>query len=175
MIKTHKYTVCDSVKSIQAGVEALSKSPFLILDCEGKNLGGIGGALSLICIGTARAERIFIFDALALHKAKRATQDLWNLLNDAKVIKYMWDGRMDAMELLETGVRLQGVMDLQIVEVASRLTNRRESNQARLKRLALRLPKSIVYDADRSAGLHLVLGMQGCLKAMGIALKKDRG
>ncbi|EGN94504.1 hypothetical protein SERLA73DRAFT_188440 [Serpula lacrymans var. lacrymans S7.3] len=161
------YTLCSTSKSVTNAVSVLSHSPYLILDCEGKNIGRIGGVLSLLCIGTARAQHIFIFDALALNQDDPAVQSLLWLLSSPYVTKVMWDGRQDFLEIWDKyGITLGKILDLQLVEVVSRKTVRHEDENKRVARIAGRcLPWKVVKsNRELCQNIHVVLGMQGCFQ-----------
>jgi len=163
------YTLCRTPSSVSNAVAILSRSEYLVLDCEGKDIGRKEGILSLLCIGTARAERIFIFDTLALtfSNASSFLGPLLNLLKSDRVPKVVWDGRQDFLEILDCyGVGLGGVIDLQVAEVVSRSGVRGESEKARLGRLATGyLSYRVVKEKKKELGrIHLVIGMQKCLE-----------
>ncbi|KAF9235483.1 hypothetical protein BU15DRAFT_51340 [Melanogaster broomeanus] len=99
-----------------------------------------------MCIGTERAEQIFVFDVLAL-KAYNL-HPLMKILADPAVKKIMWDCRNDFVEILAAyGVALQGVLDLQLAEIESRVSVRGEMEWKRMARLAAggrRLPLPVI-------------------------------
>ncbi|EJD48659.1 hypothetical protein AURDEDRAFT_183239 [Auricularia subglabra TFB-10046 SS5] len=107
--------------AVDNALAALACSPFLYLDCEGHRLGCIGGALSLLSVGTT-CGRIFLFDAIAL-RAIGQLQRVLNAVAGSERITYVWDGRKDYSELWHGhGVRLRAgrVLDLQIADVGRR-------------------------------------------------------
>lgn len=110
------------VSTEQAALQAslvLCPSFHIFVDCEGENLGCEGGALRLISVGTMGAQHVFLFDVAALQRI--ALEPLFDLLRNPRILKIVWDGRLDCLELRRTyGVELQGVLDLQLADIASR-------------------------------------------------------
>ena len=133
------------------------------------------GALSLICVGTAFAQFIFLFDVLALTR-----YDLQPLLSflGSKVMKVVWDGRMDFIELWSTfNVSIgKNVCDLQVAEVLSRSSFRGERDDERLSRLVTYFGPQVWNDPLQFAGIHRVVGLQKCLEENGYRglVGKDR-
>jgi len=168
-LRVPTFTLCTTPSSVANAIATLSRSEYLVLDCEGKDIGRKDGVLSLLCIGTPRAEHIFIFDALALTftNASSALGPLLNLLRSDRMLKIVWDGRQDFLELLDCyGVGLCGVVDLQIAEVVSRSGVRGENEKMRLSRLATGYLSYRVVKEKRKEldGMHIVIGMQRCLE-----------
>ena len=133
------------------------------------------GALSLICVGTAFAQFIFLFDVVALTR-----YDLQPLLSflGSKVMKVVWDGRLDYIELWSTyGVSIgKNVCDLQVAEVLSRSTFRAERDDERLSRLVTYFGPQVWKNPLQFAGIHRVVGLQQCLEENGYKglVGKDR-
>lgn len=172
------YIYCDSPATFASALWVLRNAPYVILDCEGYNLGRAGGCATLICLGTPFAEHIFLFDLLSTIITSRDVYSLLQLLCDRSVLKVVWDGRMDYLEILSTyGVALDGVLDLQVVEVASRMTVRGEGERDRLDRLRRSyLPPHLLKKPDQCRDLHAVIGLQRCWTDCGYAKEvgKDR-
>jgi len=169
MSSTHSpsYTFCSTPTAVTNAVALLALSEYLVLDCEGKSIGTTDGILSLICIGTAHSENIFIFDALALTYAEPAIAPLLNLLKSNQVRKVVWDGRQDFLEIMDNyGISLGGVVDLQLAEVTSRSAVRGENDRKRLLRLSSgHLSYKLVKEKKKELnGIHLVIGLQKCLE-----------
>ncbi|KAI0087170.1 ribonuclease H-like domain-containing protein [Irpex rosettiformis] len=165
------YVYCDRPDSFANAVHFLRSAPYLILDCEGKDLGRSGGSVTLICVGTPFAEYIFLFDVLSPYITRNDVQGLLDLFQNKGLLKVVWDGRMDFLEIWSTyGVALRGVLDLQIAEVMSRYQVRGEEDDGRLLRLqqSLRIPPSKMWH-DRYDYLHAVVGLQRCWKECGYA------
>ncbi|KAH7890516.1 ribonuclease H-like domain-containing protein [Phlebopus sp. FC_14] len=167
-----RYTYCDNVSSVSYATRLLARSSYLIIDCEGKNLGGTDGVLSLMCIGTERAEHVFLFDVLALKAQPRNAhmpRRLEHILSNPAVRKVMWDCRNDFLEVLgQYGVALQGILDLQLAEIHSRISVRGEKEWKRMARLAAggkRLPLPLIkQNPDLFLGVHGLQGMDACIK-----------
>ena len=177
MSEPTRYTFCTNGPAVAHAARVLAGSPFLIIDCEGKNIGASDGVLSLVCIGTANAEHIFVFDVLAL-RAPNALAQVLSLLADPSVKKIMWDCRNDFLEIADTyGVLLQGVLDLQLAEIDSRMSVRGEKEWKRIGRLSgRRLPLPLVkQNPDLFAGVHSLQGMDACIReARLLTTGKDR-
>jgi len=158
----------------------LSEYPWVILDCEGQDLGDIDGELSLVCLGTPVIDaslRVFIIDILAIRSSPPAINDLRQFLSGG-IIKVVWDGRMDSIEIFAAlHVRLDKVLDLQVAEVISRKTVRGETDRQRTERLAQgRFGFRVVREnRETFRDLHLVVGMQRCLEEqkLDIGVEKD--
>lgn len=176
---SHSY-LCDTYQSIAFAVALLSRSPILIVDCEARDIARTTGVLSIVSISDVDASFIFLIDVLALQDPSHpALQPLFDLLWNEAVLKIMWDGRSDALELRETyGVELRGVLDLQLAEVVSRKSARGETEGVRKGRLGTGYFKRMKKDISRKPvdfeGIHQVCGMNACLKARGIDDSKDR-
>jgi exonuclease 3'-5' domain-containing protein 1 len=169
--KPTPHTLCTTPTTVADAIAVLRLSEYLVLDCEGKSIGDTDGILSIICIGTAHAEHIFIFDTLTLTRTEPAMAPLLDLLKSEQVHKVVWDGRQDYLEIFDHyGIALGGVVDLQIAEVTSRSAARGENDKKRLLRLSsgyfsFRLVKEIKNDLG---DIHLVIGLQKCLELTGI-------
>ncbi len=158
----------------------LTGSKVLLIDCEGHDLGDLDGAFTLLSIGTTRS-RVFLIDVLALSDPSNpALTSLLALLTNKNILKVFWDGRTDAMEIgLKYGITIQSILDLQLVEVVSRM--KRHSATRRLEELAKRFFKPIKDDlmAQPSAyvGIFQLRGLDMCISMLGLANKgqgKDR-
>jgi exonuclease 3'-5' domain-containing protein 1 len=112
-------SLCNTPQSVHAAMRILMLSPYILVDCEGRDIGTEGGALSIVSVGTHDASFVFFFDVLSL--AKFDLEPLNQLLASPTVQKVFWDGRMDAVELRRTlGVSICRPCDLQIVDINSR-------------------------------------------------------
>lgn len=172
------YVYCDSPATYASAVWMLRSAPYLILDCEGYNLGRAGGCVTLICVGTPFAEHIFLFDLLSPLITSREVYFLLHLLCNPTLLKVVWDGRMDYLEILTSyGVALGGVLDLQVAEVASRQTVRGEGDDDRLNRLRRSyISQQLAKKSEQLQDLHAVIGLQRCWTDCGYAREvgKDR-
>ncbi|KAI0665327.1 hypothetical protein C8Q78DRAFT_1073023 [Trametes maxima] len=122
-------TFCNSPTGLAHATTYLSSHPLLILDCEARDLGMPGGALSILSLSDATASQVFLIDVLAFPAIPSASgpsppavlRPLLALLSNQSITKIVWDGRCDALELrLTYGIELEGVLDLQLVEVRAR-------------------------------------------------------
>ncbi|KZO92999.1 hypothetical protein CALVIDRAFT_286703 [Calocera viscosa TUFC12733] len=165
------YIYCTTEEAVSEATAVLNGSEYIILDSEGQNIGRGDGKLSLVCIGTPHAEKVYVFDAVSVTKSAAASGGLTKLLGDENIRKVVWDGRMDYLEVMYTwGVAMKGALDLQIAEIMSREAARGERDRSRLNRLKDGFFSSInvVGNAELFEGLHLVLGMQKCLEHLGL-------
>ncbi|KAI0364120.1 hypothetical protein BV20DRAFT_974841 [Pilatotrama ljubarskyi] len=120
-------TYCRTQQDAARAASTLSRFPVLIVDCEARDLGMPGGALSLLALSDETASHIFLIDALAFPPCSTLPRDhpslapLLAILENPSITKVFWDGRADALELLLTyGITLAGALDLQLVEVVAR-------------------------------------------------------
>lgn len=173
------YTLCANAEAATAAIRILSQAPHVIIDCEGQSIGRGNGVLSLMCIGTPGAKTIFLFDTLALSRDEPSMLPLIELLESNEKMKIMWDGRQDFLEIFERyGIKLGGVLDLQLAEVVSRGAARGENHRRRVQRLRSSyrpLDRANISDAQLD-GIHIVVGLQRCLQENGLAgrVAKDR-
>jgi exonuclease 3'-5' domain-containing protein 1 len=166
------YTLCTTGAHVQAALATLSQSEYLVLDCEGQELGKQGGALSLLAIGTAHGQDVFLFDVVKLRRKTPAIRALITLLGRADVHKVVWDGRMDAVAIRETyGATIAGVVDLQLAEIVSRFTVRGEDERRRLGRLFFAIGRSVYSMASRYTDVHALLGLDKCLRTCEVGLE----
>lgn len=164
------YVYCDSPATFASGVWNLRQAQYVVLDCEGHDLGRANGCVTLICIGTPLAEHIFVFDVISPLLQRNDIDVLLNLLSDRSILKVVWDGRMDFLEIWATyGVALENVMDLQVAEVVSRKTVRGEGEADRLRRLQSSFVTTQLANGKgvKLDGLHAVVGLQKCWKECG--------
>ena len=172
------YVYCDSPAKYAHALCSLRTEKYLILDCEGYNLGRAGGCVTLICVGSPFAEHIFLFDLLSPIITHHDVYSLLHLLCDPSILKIVWDGRMDYLEIFTTfGAVLDGVLDLQVAEVASRMSIRGEGDRDRLARLPRSyIPYQFLQKSDHCRDMHAVIGLQRCWTDCGYAKEvgKDR-
>lgn len=171
------YSYCTTKDSVTEAVVKLRRSPYLILDTEGRDIGSLDGALSLIAVGTANASHIFLFDVVdAL--SQNDIQPLLDLFADDTYMKLMWDGRQDYVELKESyGYELVNVLDLQIAELVSRWLIRGEGERERTVRIQKLFFgfRPVRENPKAFEGLHVVTGMQRCIEEVKIDTEgKDR-
>jgi hypothetical protein len=167
-IHSMAYTLCDSEASLQTAVDYLS-GHHLVLDCEGKDLGRRGGALGLISLARSdNDDSIFLLDPLSLDATSPAMIKLLSILSNPNTYKIVWDGRMDAIALLEKyGVVLAGVLDLQLAEIMSR-NLRGENDENRKSRLYSAVGSSVRNSPHLYEYVYPLCGLDRCLKDMGV-------
>ncbi|TCD69335.1 hypothetical protein EIP91_008091 [Steccherinum ochraceum] len=171
MAEAVPYIMCNNFADCHFAYQILYRAPFLILDCEGNNLGRAGGCVTLICVGTPLAEHIFIFDTLSPALSPHDLAPLWNLFSNPLLVKIVWDGRMDYLEIWSTyKVRLEGVLDLQVAEVVSRTTLRGEGEEHRLGRLAATYfsNNAVQKHKEQYEGINVLIGLQQCCQDCGL-------
>eukprot|EP01062_Namystynia_karyoxenos_P074483 TRINITY_DN713_c0_g1_i1.p1 TRINITY_DN713_c0_g1~~TRINITY_DN713_c0_g1_i1.p1 ORF type:complete len:1450 (+),score=393.86 TRINITY_DN713_c0_g1_i1:95-4351(+) len=141
-----RYHVINEVGDARAVVDQfLAPAAKLFVDCEGESLSR-RGALHLLQIGDGN--QIFLFDAQTLAPDGMRHSGLAQLLEAEHPKKVMWDCREDADALLaQFGIRLSGVLDLQVLDVM------RDVDRAphRAGPLRIRGLKSLAGSADDSA------------------------
>jgi hypothetical protein len=139
--KPPDFKLVDTRPALLEMLEALQAVNCVGLDCEGLKLGDRKeGKLSLMQISALSKHksgqqaqqqplRIWLVDVTVLawrsihysNKDKDSSICLKELLENGTVTKYMFDVRSDSTQLFhEYGVRLRGVYDLQLAEVAHR-------------------------------------------------------
>lgn len=150
-------TLCATPESLRAAVQALAGHTHVFLDCEGQTLGVVGGKLSLLNLGVVDRDRssrlqTFLIEVLAFQGSMaQQLNPIFDLLRSEQVFKVVFDGRMDASELLNGhGVQLKNALDLQVADIASR--EQHESVDRRLQRLVGFLPQ---YEVNRNRALYL--------------------
>ena len=85
----------------------------IYLDCEGRDLGRVGGKLGLVQLGLEK--EIYLVDVI---KYSESLNLLKTILEHPKVEKVVWDGRSDYTELrLGHGINLAPALDIQLVHV----------------------------------------------------------
>ena len=151
-------TLCSTPESLRVAIQALSEQTHIFLDCEGQTLGEVGGKLSLLNLGVTPIKspfrlQTFLIDMLAFEGNKyHHLVPIFDILRSETIFTVVFDGRMDASELLHGhGVQLKNVLDLQVADMASR-EKRRESVEQQLQRLVKFLPQN---EITRNRTLYL--------------------
>ena len=154
--------LCDTDTVLNGVLPDLQACSTFILDCEGVNLGTRGGSLSLITLRTVSpsSAQTYLIDIVRLSPA--ALAPVFALLRSSSVLKIVFDGRMDFSALYHGhGVEIQGVLDLQLVDVASR----RESPEAHLERLGNYLKRGeINANKQMYVDVHKLSGLAECVR-----------
>lgn len=156
----------NTLPGLAALVAILRSRGTFAFDTEGRELGTTEGALSVVSFRTFNAET-FLVDVLAF--TDEQLQPLFAVLADETVTKLVWDGRMDASELLHGhGVQLRGALDLQVADIAAR--RRRESffdQKRRLSRGYRSVPASSITTAEFT-DVHRLNGLRGAAEEFGL-------
>jgi exonuclease 3'-5' domain-containing protein 1 len=168
--------LCSTPESLRAAVETLSGSSHVFLDCEGHTLGSVGGKLSLLSLGVVldkdgeRRLSTFLIDTLAFQGPNsHHLIPIFDILRSEVVFKVVFDGRMDASELLHGhGVHLKNVLDLQVADILSR-EQRGEGIEKRLRRLAEFLPEDeIRRNRTQYLQVQKLNGLESALEEHGV-------
>ncbi|KAM5539782.1 hypothetical protein V8D89_006595 [Ganoderma adspersum] len=161
------FILCTTYVAAALAAEELSRHDTVILDCEGRELGMPSGALSLIAIGDSTASHIFLFDTLALPDRRHPLMSpLFALLRRPDIVKVVWDGRADFSEIAETyGVCMEGVLDLQLAEIAQR-ARRPHSRKGgvRAKHTLDYFKKLKDEPLESFDGIHRLFGLEQCAR-----------
>ena len=132
--RSRDFELIETNSRLKEMLKILSSSDCMAIDCEGVDLGQLGGQLSLIQIATrkpgSKALSIYIVDVTLLdwrafhHRldpSDESSPSLKSLLESTEVTKLIFDARSDASALSrQFNVRLKGAYDLQLAEVAAR-------------------------------------------------------
>ena len=157
--------LCNTEDTLTTALPHLQGCNTLILDCEGLRLGERGGSLSLVTLRTTEPSpvRTYIIDFVRLPRA--ALQPVFDVLRCSTVRKVLFDGRMDYSALYhEHGVELANVLDVQLVDVASRRT-RGEGQPAQFRRLQRYLPYTDPYsNIEAYQQVHKLSGLNECVE-----------
>ena len=131
----------------------LKHGTFLAVDCEGVSLSR-KGALTIITVATE--EMVFIFDVLKLGEAV-FTGGLDVILQDKSREKLMFDCRQDSDALwYQFNVKLDGVLDLQLLEVIYRRENSAASSNLKTSKNKRR--------SQRTDEIEKIYGFRRCIE-----------
>lgn len=172
---TEPHILCDTDSKCEEALPQLRSSPILILDCEGRDLGTVGGALSIIILRTTTADpQTYLIDVKSL--STTALDNVFDLLFSPKIQKVVFDGRMDFSALYhEYGVELYNVVDTQLIDMKSRQT-RGEKLDEQLKRLCGAFaPRELWKNKKLFEQVHRLSNLEGCLREHQCMQSKDRG
>ena len=159
------FTLCATYGDAFKAASELSRFDTLVLDCEGREIGMPGGALSIITIGNVAASRIYLFDAVALSDRNNPLlAPLLALLRREDIIKLVWDGRSDFLEIVDAyGVEMNGVVDLQVVEVVERQELIHRNAQGIRAKYTVdyfkKLKDELAANPSALDGIHRVMGL----------------
>ncbi|XP_052776793.1 uncharacterized protein LOC128214391 [Mya arenaria] len=127
----------DSIK------QAILREPILALDCKGEDLSR-KGELQLVSIATQ--EKVYILDILKL-KTSPFERGLRDILEDKHILKLMFDCREDSDVLFhQFHVKLDGVIDIQLLEVIKRPGDIEDTSSRRCERHDEVVPLQSLYD-----------------------------
>ena len=157
--------LCNTEAILTAALPVLQGCSTLILDCEGLQLGERGGSLSLITLRTIAPSsiRTYIIDVVSLPDT--ALEPVFDILRSSNVCKVFFDGRMDYSAIYHSyGVELKNLLDIQLVDVASRQT-KSEGQAAQFRRLQRYLPYIDFYsNMEAYQQVHKLSGLNECLE-----------
>ena len=114
------YIYCDTEAHTKALVDHLTaflaserSNHTIFLDCEGRDLGRVGGKLGLVQLGIEN--EVYLVDIITYPEA---LDSLKPILENSRLKKVVWDGRNDYCELWHGhGIELRSPLDLQLVRV----------------------------------------------------------
>ena len=169
------HILCDTDQKCEEALPVLRSSPTLILDCEGQDLGVVGGTLSIVTLRTTTANpQTYLIDAKSL--STTALNDVFSLLCSTKIQKVVFDGRADFSAFYhEYGIELFNVLDMQLVDIKSREA-RGETLDEQLKRLCGAFaPREVWKNRDLYAQVHKLSSLGKCLREHQCMRSKDGG
>lgn len=158
------HILCDTDSKWEEALPALRSSPILILDCEGRDLGVVGGALSIVILRTTTGDpQTYLIDMKSLSII--ALNDVYDLLSSPKIQKIVFDGRMDFSALYhESDIELHNVVDMQLVDIKSRKP-RGEKLDEQLKRLCGTFaPRELWRNRGLYEQVHKLSSLERCLR-----------
>jgi len=158
------HILCDTNAKCEEALPVLRSSPVLILDCEGRDLGVVGGALSIIILRTTTADpQTYLIDVKSL--STTALNDIFDLLSSPKIQKIVFDGRGDFSACYhEYGIELYNVIDMQLVDIKSRKACGEKTDE-QLKRLCGAFaPREVWKNRDLYEQVHKLSSLEKCLR-----------
>jgi hypothetical protein len=162
--KSEPHILCNTDSICGEALPALRSSPTLILDCEGRDLGTVGGALSIIILRTTTADpQTYLIDVKSL--STTTLNGVFDLLSSPKIQKIVFDGRADFSAFYhEYGIELYNVIDVQLVDIKSRRARGEKSNE-HLKRLCGAFaPREVWKNRDLYEQVHKLSSLGQCLR-----------
>lgn len=144
---------------------AAAEGGSLAVDCEGRDLSRTG---PLCTLQIATPHVCYVVDVVQLGY-RAVASELKELLQDADVVKFMFDCRRDSDALFhQLGIRLQGVRDLQLKELMGRV----ESPAEREKSLSF-LGKNVGREPHIYQHIHQLRGLKRCLADLEIGAASE--
>ncbi|KAJ4481040.1 ribonuclease H-like domain-containing protein [Lentinula aciculospora] len=171
-VEAIEFILCDTPASFSSAVSFLETSRSLVIDCEGLELGVVGGSLSLVSIRSNapqadQKDQNFLFDFISLTQCSVHLQPLFNLLTNPKILKILYDGRHDFNALYhQYNVKLSNVIDVQLADIRSRFA-RGETSDEHSKRLLRCFSYKQVYRPryqQKYEDVHVLQGLGSCLE-----------
>ena len=169
------FTLCATYEEAAAAASELSRLSTVILDCEGRDIGVPGGALSIIALGDSTASRIFLFDVVALPDAQNPLlEPLLSLLRSDDITKLVWDGRCDFTEIADTyGVLIDGIVDVQLAEVMARPPHKLDGSTRARQTISYFKSSNVIMthiaeDPSILEGIHRVMHFEHCTGSVGL-------
>lgn len=122
-LKGYWYSLITTAEELESSVLALSVcgARKISLDLEGINLGSESGMITSLQLCGRAGGLVHVIDAVALAEADTTwfSGAFRALLEDSSMEKLMWDCRSDANALrIGYGIRIDGVIDLQLLHLA---------------------------------------------------------
>jgi exonuclease 3'-5' domain-containing protein 1 len=119
------YTYCETASSLDPLILGLQSCSMVVLDCEGVELGTKNGTLTVLTLRpestfSTGESTIYIVDLIAL--SKQSLTPIIDLLNDKRITKLVFDGRMDHLALRRfLGVDIsENALDMQVATIMKR-------------------------------------------------------
>ncbi|OSD00566.1 hypothetical protein PYCCODRAFT_1479033 [Trametes coccinea BRFM310] len=173
-------TLCDTPAALTRAAATLAASPtrVLIVDCEGRDLGMPGGALSVLTLSDAHASSVYLIDIPTLARptapptASAALSALLDLFASPSLTKVFWDGRADVLELRASfpSLTLSNVLDLQLLEIAARAPTARETDAERLDEFRRRYFRNLAADVRAQPalfdGIYFLSGLDKAVRTL---------
>jgi hypothetical protein len=167
------YALVDNPVRLRLALEALTEDggvgEAVAVDLEGVNLGDIvDGIITSVQLCRNGRGTVYIVDLLALGKgAFVGPYSLRDLLEDADTPKLFWDCRTDGRALHHLhGIKMQGVVDLQLLQIACFAASGREV--LRVQGLGRAIAKSLVCCSACACSCVLV-----CVLAAACSMRSD--
>ncbi|KAL0570338.1 hypothetical protein V5O48_011635 [Marasmius crinis-equi] len=174
-------SLCDTQASFDEAITRLNTFAAIIFDCEGEQLGTVGGALSLVVLRGVPASRsepvtTFIFDIPQLSgpAIECTLEPLLDILSSSSIQKVVFDGRMDFSAIwFGYGVELRNVIDLQVVDV-----KKRTGDPFYQKRLKPVFGPKVADDSsmrNRFTHIHMLTGLGKCMESYNVVTTRPKG
>ncbi|KAJ3769832.1 ribonuclease H-like domain-containing protein [Lentinula raphanica] len=160
------FVLCDTEDCFLSAISLLRLSSAFIVDCEALNLGTRGGTLSLISVRpiSPQSSHSYLVDVVALSSSE-SLQPLFDLLTNPKILKVFFDGRRDWCVFYYTyNIRVQNVLDLQLVDLSSRFMRREGKDKQKKRLLRLFSYKQIRQNEIIFKNVHVLSGLAATLR-----------